>query len=70
MLVFLNMGAAPSSGGQILHRAKTINLMKLLWNITAKIITMRAPLELKTIVQNGTIKVVLYLHKSQSPPSS
>ena len=32
LLVFLNMGAAPSSGGQILHRAKTINLMNLEWN--------------------------------------
>ena len=32
LLLFLNVGAAPSSGGQILHRAKTINLMNLEWN--------------------------------------
>ena len=30
LVLFLNMGAAPSSGGQILHIANTVNLMNLL----------------------------------------
>ena len=38
LLVFLNMGAAPSSGGQILHRAETINLRNLEWNGISRIL--------------------------------